>query len=336
MRTAGNVLGIFRPSPGDGPRQPSNPLDPDPDPTPMRICAIDVGTNTVVSVVVDIAAGGLTVLSDETRFARLGQGVDASGRLAPEAVDRVLDRLAAAKATADRLGAERVVIGATSASRDASNVGDLVDRVRRDLGLEYRVLSGVEEATLSFRGALALLPSIDAATVVDIGGGSTEIVTGRAGEGPSFRTSLDVGSVRLTERHFSERPPSERAVEAAERDVADALRAVPAGTTDGLPVLVTGSVARIFATLSQCVGEAPRVPHVSVVEWRRTLVGLTPAEALALAPDLLAGREDVIAAAVLILDTVLRTLHAEAYTATPGGLRYGLALEAAEAEGDAP
>ncbi len=298
----------------------------------MRICAIDVGTNTVVSVVANVADDGdLTVLSDETRFARLGQGVDASGRLAPEAMDRVVDRLAGAKATAERLGAERIVIGATSASRDATNAADLVERVREELGLEYRVLSGVEEAALSFRGALAMLPGVEAATVVDIGGGSTEIVTGRAEEGPSFRTSLDVGSVRLTERHFATRPPSASAVEAAERDVAEALRAVPDGTTDGLPVVVTGSVARIFAQLSECVGEAPSVPHASVAEWRRELLARTPAEALALAPDLLDGREDVIAAAVLILDTVMRTLGAETYTATPGGLRYGLALETAEA-----
>ena len=298
----------------------------------MRLCAIDVGTNTVVSVVADLAPdGAITVLSDETRFARLGQGVDGSGRLAPEAMDRVLDRLAAAKATADGLGAEQIVIGATSASRDASNADVLVRRVRDELGLDYRILSGVEEAALSFRGALAMLPGVAAATVVDIGGGSTEIVTGKAGEGPAFRTSLNVGSVRLSERHFVTRPPPPEASDAAERDVAEALRAVPVGTTDGLPLLVTGSVARIFARLSETPGDPPRVPHASVAEWRQELLARTPAETLALAPDLLAGREDVLGAAVLILDTAMRTLRAEAYVATPGGLRYGLALEAAEA-----
>ena len=300
----------------------------------MRVCAIDVGTNTVVSVVADVEAGSIrSVLADETRFARLGQGVDATGRLADEAMDRVVDRLAAAQATAETLGAERVVIGATSASRDASNVDDLVARVRDELGLEYRVLSGVEEAEMSFRGALSMLPEIQAATVVDIGGGSTEIVTGQAGRGPTFRTSLDVGSVRLTERHFAERPPSAAAVQAGEADVRRALQAVPAGTTDGLPLLVTGSVARIFATLSGATGEAPRVPYSAVAEWRGRLLELTPAEARALAPDVLTGREDIVAAAVLILEAVMRALGAQAYVATPGGLRYGLALETAEAEG---
>ena len=296
----------------------------------MRVCAIDVGTNTVVSLVADVAADGtLEVLADETRFARLGQGVDASGRLAPEAMDRVLDRLASAQATAQRLGAEQVVIGATSASRDAANVADLVGRVRHELDLEYRVISGVEEAALSFRGALAVLPGVHAAPVVDVGGGSTEIVAGQAGEPPAFRTSLDVGSVRLTERHFARRPPPAEAVAAAEADVRASLETVPAGAASPRPVVVTGSVARIFAQLSGCTGEAPRVPHAAVAEWRQRLLGLTPADTLALAPDLLAGREDVVAASVLILETVMRTLGAEFYVATPGGLRYGLALRAA-------
>lgn len=298
----------------------------------MRICAIDVGTNTVVSVVADLEDGDLRVLADEERFARLGQGVDASGRLAPEAMDRVLDRLAEAVATAERLGAERTVIGATSASRDASNVGVLQARVRDELGLDYRVISGAEEAALSFRGALAMLPAVDAATVVDIGGGSTEIVTGTRADGVAFRTSLDVGSVRLTERHFAARPPPASAVQAAEADVQAALRAVSREAVDGLPLLATGSVARMLARLSGAEGEVLRVPYAAVAEWRERLLRLTPADTLAIAPDVLAGREDVVAAAVLVLETVMRTLGMDAYVATPGGLRHGLALQAAEVD----
>ncbi len=195
----------------------------------MRLCAIDVGTNTVMSVVADVAGGRLEVVADEERFARLGQGVDASGRLAPEAMDRVLDRLAGAAATAERLGAERVVIGATSASRDASNVADLQARVRREMGLDYRVISGAEEAEASFRGALALLPGLDAALVVDIGGGSTEVARGTRAAGVTDRQSVDVGSVRLTERHFGVRPPGAPAVAAARPTPSGPTR--PSGST---------------------------------------------------------------------------------------------------------
>ena len=297
----------------------------------MRICAIDVGTNTVTSIVADVEGGRLHVLEDEERFARLGQGVDASGRLAPEAIERALDRLAGAKGTADRLGAEHVVIGATSASRDARNVGVLVDRVRRELGLDYRVIPGVEEAALSFRGALALLPEVEAATVVDIGGGSTEVVTGTRAGGVGFRTSLDVGSVRLTERHFSERPVSAEAARAAEADVTAALAAVPRERL-ARPVVATGSVARLLARLAGAEGTTPHVPHADVRAWRERLLSLTPDETRALAPDVLTGREDVAAAAVLTLETVIRGLGADGYVATRGGLRHGLALQAADGE----
>ena len=297
----------------------------------MRVCAIDVGTNTVVSVVADVADDGrLTILADEERFARLGQGVDASGRLAPEAMDRAVDRIAGAQATAEQLGAERVVIGATSASRDASNVSVLRDRVRDELGLDYRVLPGVEEAALSFRGALALLPDVDEATVVDVGGGSTEVVAGTRAGGVAYRTSLDVGSVRLSERHFAARPPAPPAVRAAQADADAALATVDLDAAGGLPVLSTGSVSRILARLAGARAFPPFVPLADAEAWRDRMLGLTPAGVLALAPDALGGREDVAPASVLVLAAAVRALGAEGFVATPGALRHGLALWAAE------
>ena len=291
----------------------------------MRICSIDVGTNTVVSLVADVEDGVLRVLADEERFARLGQGVDASGRLADEAMDRVVDRLAQAQATADRLGAERTVIAATSASRDASNVGDLQARVRDELGLDYRVISGVDEAALSFRGALAMRPALDGACVVDIGGGSTEIVAGTRNDGVRVRASLDVGSVRLTERHVAAYPLTDDAVAGVVGDVRAALAGVDRGAVEGVPVVATGSVARWLAGADEAASLA------EVAAWRDRIVALAPAEVLALAPDRLAGREDVVAASVLILHAVLEGLGADRYLATRGALRHGLALQAAAA-----
>ena len=291
----------------------------------MRLCAIDVGTNTVVSVVADVVDRQLEVVADEERFARLGQGVDASGRLAPEAIDRVLDRLGQAQQTAERLGAEQTVIAATSASRDAANVGELVARVRRELGLEYRVISGVEEAALSFRGALALRPELEAACVVDIGGGSTEVVAGTRAGGVAFRTSLDVGSVRLTERHVRSYPLAEATQEAIRSDVRAALASVDRAQVDGLPLVATGSVAIWIA------GADGHATRAEVARWRDRIAGRTPAEVLALAPDRMRGREDVVAASVLILETVLDAFGADAALSTRGALRHGLALQTAEA-----
>jgi len=288
----------------------------------MRVCAIDVGTNTVMSVVADVDGDRLHVLADEERFARLGEGVDASGRLSEAAMGRVLDRLAGAVGTAETLGAERVVIGATSASRDAANVGDLQERVRQSLGLEYRVISGAEEAEASFRGALAMLPDLNDALVVDIGGGSTEVARGTRAAGVTDRQSVDVGSVRLTERHFSERPPSAEAVAAALAD-AEAIYSGVAVERGEAPLVATGSVGLLMARL---VEADDRVPAEAVRPWRDRLLALAPEEALAVAPDVLAGREDVAAAALLLLHAVLVRFGADAYVPTAGGLRHGLAL----------
>ncbi len=292
----------------------------------MRICAIDVGTNTVMSVVADVVGGALDIVADEERFARLGQGVDASGLLAPEAMDRVVDRLAGALATAERLGAERVVIGATSASRDAANVGELQARVRAELGVEYGILTGVQEAEASFRGALALRPDLDAALVVDIGGGSTEVARGTRQTGITARQSVNVGSVRLTERCFPQRPPSPSQVGSALR-LATRTYAEIAVERGDVPLVATGSVGALVARLARAEGAVSRA---AVADWRDRLLAWTPEQALAARPDVLAGRQDVAAAALLLLHAALVRFGADTYAPTAGGLRHGLALADAE------
>lgn len=296
-----------------------------------RIAAIDVGTNTVLCLVADVHADGrLAVLADEERFARLGEGVDANGRLTEAAMARVLDRLAAAKATAERYDAEQIVIGATSASRDASNTADLAARVYDTLGLDYRVLSGEEEAALTFRGTLAMVPGLDAACVLDIGGGSTEIVVGKAKAQPHYRVSLDVGSVRLTERFLKSQPPAAFQIAEAERTLGAVLGMVPREQIIGLPLVEGGGTAHVLAVLIGETNPAPTVPYATVCRWRDRLLALTPAEVRALDPELLTGREDVTAAAVLLLDAVMKRFGFDAFIASPGGLRHGLALHAAE------
>lgn len=300
----------------------------------MRVCAIDVGTNTVNTLVADVEDGRLHVVADAERFARLGEGVDAERRISEAAMNRVLLRLAQAKDDAEQHGAERVVIGATSASRDARNIGDLRTRVRRDLNLEYQVIAGEAEARLSFRGALAMLPPAilpDAAdaVVVDIGGGSTEIAAGRRGRPPRLHRSLDVGSVRLTERHLRTLPAVGRDVEAACAAVREALASLPLEDLSGLPVVSTGSTARVVAGLATGARPPVEVGVGRVTALRERLAQLSEKETLALDADLLKGREDISCAAVIVLETVLVTLGAASYRATPGGLRHGLALAAA-------
>lgn len=301
----------------------------------MRLAGIDVGTNTVLLVVADVVDGRMYVVKDQERFARLGQGVDAAGRLAPEAMQRAIDRLTECRDVAMGLGAERVIIGATSASRDASNTRELADRVFDELGLDFRVISGEREAALSFRGALAMLsdPAPAEAAVIDVGGGSTEIIAGPAGGTPGERVSLNVGSVRLSERHFRELPARVGAVDAARDEVRAALAGVPAAVAGVRPIVGVAGTARVAATLARGEGAGPAghfggpVSTAAVRAWAHRLLSMSVQETLDLDRALMAGRADVAGAGLLILAEALDALGAEAFVYSPGGLRHGLVLE---------
>jgi len=221
------------------------------------------------------------------------------------------------------------LLGATSASRDARNVDVLARRVRAELGLDYRVLTGEDEARLTFRGALAMVPGAPEACVIDIGGGSTEFAVGRRSEPPRFRLSLDVGSVRLTERFLPTLPAVASAIRAAEAAIDAALDAVPEEAVRGLPLVEGGGTARVLAVLAGMKEVAPVIPRATVRAWRDRLLALSPGAVRALAPGLLTGREDVTGTAALILERVMRRFGFDAFIASPGGLRHGLALEAA-------
>ncbi|MEM1053910.1 MAG: hypothetical protein AAGI52_00165 [Bacteroidota bacterium] len=298
----------------------------------MRVCAIDVGTNTVNSLVADVSPEGLAVLADEERFARLGQGVDAAGRLAPDAMDRVVDRLAAAKATAEQYGAEQILIGATSASRDASNVDELQARVLRELELEYRVISGAEEARLSFLGALALVPHVSRAVVFDVGGGSTEIVSGERGQLPGFVRSLDIGTVRLTERHGAVPPVSPERQSSVRQTVHEALATIPPDVWARGPLVGTGSTAKVAAYVAGTDGAIPREP---IQAARARLASLTPEAITTLAPDVMAGRADVMVAALILVEGLMEVAGADTFVSSAGGLRHGIALEAVNGSDEA-
>ncbi len=273
--------------------------------------------------------GRLTIVADEERFARLGEGVDESGRLSDAAMNRVLARTAECKSTAECFKAELILIGATSASRDAANVAQLIERVRNELGLDYRVISGDEEAALSFRGALAMAPGFTEACVLDIGGGSTEFIAGQVGE-IRYRVSLNMGSMRLKERFFQHQPPSAVRIQRAVADVYVALGGIPADVFAGLSLIECGGTAHVLANLVGSDSPAPRIERQVVRDWRDRLLAMSPEEVRELNPGVLTGREDVTGAALLILDTVMDRFGFDAFIAGQGGLRHGIALSAAD------
>ncbi|MFD2091871.1 Ppx/GppA phosphatase family protein [Blastococcus deserti] len=288
-----------------------------------RVAAIDCGTNSIRLLVADVPpAGAHTDLVRSMEVVRLGQGVDATGRLAPEAIERTRAALARYAETARELGATAVRMAATSASRDAANRADFEQMVLATLGRPPDVITGREEAELSFLGATASLAAAAAAhgappprppfLVVDIGGGSTEFVLGDAA-GVRAARSVDIGCVRLTERHLHDDPPTADQIRRAEDDIraalADVAAAVPV-TEAGSLVGVAGSVTTVAAIALGLPKYDPQAIHgsrIPVATVRRVTADLLAAtrEHRAAMPVMHPGRVDVIGAGALILRVLM-------------------------------
>lgn len=280
-----------------------------------RVAAVDCGTNSIRLLVTDIdaASGAQTDLDRRMEIVRLGQDVDRTGRLAPEALDRTMAALRRYADVLDRLGVETTRMVATSATRDAANRDDFVAGVKDVLGIEPEVVSGAEEAALSFAGAVRGLPAdvVSPYLVVDIGGGSTELALGTSVSEASL--SVDVGCVRLTERRFRADPPTPAEVGAARTDIETALdeaaNVVPmasAASLIGLAGSVT-TVAAIQLGLPRYDPEAihhSRLPAADVRRISDRLLASTHSERAAI-PAMHPGRVDVIAAGALVLRCVV-------------------------------
>ena len=174
----------------------------------MRVGVVDIGTNSTRLLVAEVDGGALTELDRRTTVTRLGEGLEASGRLSDAAMARVSEALSGYREAIDELGAGRVVAVATSAMRDAANGPEFRDEIERRFGLDAHTISGDEEARLTFLGATSGRDAGAATLVIDIGGGSTEFVVGHPGGDPEFHVSTRMGSVRHTERHLPSDPPA--------------------------------------------------------------------------------------------------------------------------------
>src|SRR5438128_4498951 len=187
----------------------------------MRVAAVDLGTNSTRLLVADVLDGQLEEVVRRLRITRLGEGVDERKRLLPAPIARVRNVLTDFRREAERLGAERTLAVATSAVRDAENGEAFLGEVEWSYGFQTRLLSGDEEAQLTFRGVSTDREVVEDTLVIDIGGGSTELVVGGP-DGLSFHDSLDMGGVRLTERFLHSDPPTDEELEAC----ATAVRAL--------------------------------------------------------------------------------------------------------------
>lgn len=285
----------------------------------VPVAAIDCGTNSIRLLIArpDDGEAGLVDLERHMEIVRLGQGVDRTGRFDPAAVERTLDAARRYARLIEHHGAQRLRFTATSATRDAGNRELFIDGVREILGVEPEVISGEEEAELSYRGAVTTLTDLPAGPrlVVDIGGGSTELVLGT--DSPTHRVSLDMGSVRMTERHLASDPPTAEQIAAATADIDELLdraaEQMPLETTEVL-VGVAGTVTTLTALALGVSEYRPDVTHgarldiaasIDLCEKVLTMTRAERAELRGIHP----GRVDVIGAGALIWSRVLHRLR---------------------------
>ncbi|WP_326825732.1 Ppx/GppA family phosphatase [Streptosporangium sp. NBC_01639] len=291
-----------------------------------RVAAIDCGTNSVRLLIGDIHADALTDVERRMEIVRLGQGVDRTGRLAPEALERTFAAMRGYAKLITQHGVSTVRVVATSATRDAANRQDFVDGVREIFGVEPEVITGAEEAELSFAGATRDLVRLSPETglptpegtrppylVVDIGGGSTEFVLGSTHVEAAL--SVDIGCVRLTERHLRDAgtPPAAEVVEAVLADIDEALdrvaQEVPVERALTL-VGLAGSVTTVAGMALDLPEYDPhkihhsRIPAARTREISRRLLEMSHDERAAI-PVMHPGRVDVIGAGALILNRIV-------------------------------
>ncbi len=304
----------------------------------MRVATIDIGTNAVLLLVADSQPdGALGVVVERATITRLGEGVDRTRTLSPEAITRTRACLEDYAKLVGKLDVERIAIVGTSAMRDAHGAGELRASIQALFGVEVRVLSGSEEARMTFAGAVdGLTFGAEGETAVfDIGGGSTEVVFGRRSESEpalSYVESFDVGSVRLTERHVAGDPPTESELVALARSAHAAFAAVPPLPPGSIPVGVAGTMTTLAAIVFAIVPyDGARVhgvmlPRRQLRQVVQRLASLDVASRRSV-PGMEPKRADVIVAGGYVALALLDHWQVDAVRVSDRGLRWGLAHE---------
>jgi exopolyphosphatase / guanosine-5'-triphosphate,3'-diphosphate pyrophosphatase len=290
----------------------------------VPVAVIDIGTNTTRLLVAEREDGDVVELERRTIITRLGQGVDATGRLADEAMGRVAEAVAGYREVIDRLGADKVVAVATSAMRDAENGPTFRDYLKEKFGVDARTISGDEEARLTFLGATTGRNDDRDTVVIDIGGGSTEYVLGRAGEDPSFHTSTQMGSVRHTERFLHSDPPRQEELQVLAEDV----RSVVPDVSAGHAIAVAGTATSLAAIDG---AEEPHGYRLSLAACERitAMLAALPVEERRSVKGLHPDRAPTIVAGAVILTESIRTLGLDLAEISDRDLLHGAAAQAA-------
>jgi len=299
----------------------------------MRLTTIDIGTNTVLLLVADVdATGNIHTLRYEQRIPRPGRGVDENRKINKDAFARVLDVLKEYKQISESLHSERIIACGTSALRDATNGEEFVEFIKNKTGIAVEILSGDEEALWTYQGAISGLSNLgDRIAVIDIGGGSTEVIVGNHSTIQN-KISLNIGSVRITERFFKHTPPLPQEIEFATEfigdefaqlrqfDLKDTKLVGVAGTVTTLAAMAQNLPRFDLEKISGCV-----LTYQTVGNLLHELCMMRLDEIRAI-PSMSSGREDVITAGTLILFEFMKYNGLKTIITSERGVRYGLAL----------
>lgn len=298
----------------------------------MRLAAIDCGTNTIKLLIASVEGDELHELEREARMVRLGQDLDRTGVIAPQALERAFAAIEEYASLIERHDVERIRFVATSATRDAGNASEFTAGVHERLGVDPEVVAGTDEAALAYDGAFRHLRSQPELPllVVDIGGGSTELILGDE-DGPRASYSMQIGSVRLHERHLHTDPPTEAEVEACLADIDAALDACPVDPADAATVIgvagtittITAGVLRLEAYDREAIDQG-RLAVADVHALTDRLLAMTVEERKALG-WMHPGRADVIGAGGLILTRVLERSGADELIVSEADILDGIA-----------
>ena len=297
-----------------------------------RVAAIDCGTNSIRLLVADVSGDNFREIQREMEIVRLGQGVDATGQFDPEAIERTLVATKKYAEIIQSKGVEKIRFCATSATRDASNRSIFIDGVKEILGVEPEVIPGTEEARLSFIGATKELKHSETPyLVVDIGGGSTEFVFGN--EEVKYAKSVNIGCVRMSERHLKVQPPKPLDVQNAIADIdeaiAEASHIVPLKEAKTL-IAVAGTATTVAAAALGLDQYDRNAIHLSRIPAQRVLevaqkFQLASREELAALPYMHPGRADVITAGSIVLSRVMIATGASEFVASESDILDGIA-----------
>ena len=298
----------------------------------MRVAAIDCGTNSIRLLIADVDGTNFREVARDMEIVRLGQGVDKTGQFEPEAVARTLKATEKFADVIRQKGVEKIRFCATSATRDATNRNIFIDGVKEILGIEPEVIPGTEEAALSFMGATKELhPSDGPFLVVDIGGGSTEFVLGTSEV--EFAKSVNIGCVRMSERHLNSQPPTQEQIALATKDIDSAI--TDAGNT--VPFTKASTLVAVAGTATTVAAAALNLPkydrysiHLSRIPAQTihdvaTMFQKMSRDEIAALGYMHPGRVDVITSGSLVLSRVMALTGATEMVASESDILDGIA-----------